>query len=381
LPDCWFTTDLFVNTRKSTDILSLVQPHLRSAPPYVPVEPPDEVARRIGLPVDRIVKLDANENPYGPSPKAAAALATAANYHIYPDPEQRSLRKAVAGYVGLGPEWVIAGAGSDELIDLLMRLFVAPGKAFLNSPPSFSFYPFLAGVLRAEVVEVQRREDHSLDIEAVLIAARDANLIVVASPNNPTGNLLSDGELQALLGTGLPVVLDEAYAEFSGTSRAEYVRDHSQLIVLRTFSKWAGLAGLRLGYMVADPALIDLVLRIKQPYNVNVAAEAAAIASFEDLAYLQGNVEALIRERERMAGLLASLPGVEVSPSRANFVLCRLHGSSAREAHASLLERGILVRYFDTPLLQNHLRISAGRPSDTDILVAALGEILMKARV
>ena len=369
-----------MNTQKSADVLNLVQSHLRSAPPYVPVEPPDEVAQRIGVPAERIVKLDANENPYGPSPKAVAALATAENYHIYPDPEQRSLRKALAGYVGLGPEWVIAGAGSDELIDLLIRLFVAPGTACLNFPPSFGFYPFLAGVLAADLVEVQRREDHSLDIESALIAARDASLIVVASPNNPTGNLLNDAELEALLGTGLPVVLDEAYAEFSGASRKDLVRDYPQLIVLRTFSKWAGLAGLRLGYMVANPALVDLVLRIKQPYNVNVAAEAAAIASFEDLAYLQGNVEVLIRERDRMAGLLASLQGVEVSPSRANFVLCRLHGSSAREAHARLLERGILVRYFDTPLLQNHLRISAGRPSDTDILVAALGEILLKAR-
>jgi histidinol-phosphate aminotransferase len=370
-----------VNLRKSADILSLVQPHLRSAPPYVPVEPPDEVAQRIGVPAERIVKLDANENPYGSSPKAAEALARAKNYHIYPDPEQRSLRKALAGYLGLGPEWVIAGAGSDELIDLLMRLFVVPGKALLSFPPSFSFYPFLAGVLGAEVIEVQRREDHSLDIESALIAARDANLIVAASPNNPTGNLLTDGELEALLGTGLPIILDEAYAEFSGASRKDLVREYPQLIVLRTFSKWAGLAGLRLGYMVASPALIELVLRIKQPYNVNVAAEAAAIASFEDLVYLQGNIEALVRERDRMAGLLVSLPGVEVSPSRANFVLCRLHGSSAREAHARLLERGILVRYFDTPLLQNHLRISAGRPADTDILVAALGEILMKTRV
>jgi histidinol-phosphate aminotransferase len=381
LPHCPFRELSKVSSQNDADILSLVQPHLRSAPPYIPVEPPDEVAQRVGLPVERIVKLDANENPYGPSPKAAEALARAKNYHIYPDPEQRSLRKALAAYVGLGPEWVIAGAGSDELIDLLMRLFVAPGKAFLNFPPSFSFYPFLAGVQRADLVEAQRREDHSLDIEAALSAARDANLIVVASPNNPTGNLLTDLELEALLGTGLPVVLDEAYAEFSGTSRVDLVPRHPQLIVLRTFSKWAGLAGLRLGYMVANPALIDLVLRIKQPYNVNVAAAAAAVASFEDLAYLEGNVEALIRERDRMAGMLASLPGVEVSPSRANFVLCRLHGSSAREAHARLLERGILVRYFDTPLLQNHLRISASRPADTDLLVAALGEILMKTKV
>ena len=358
-----------------------MQPHLVATPPYVPVEPPDEVAQRIGLPPDRIVKLDANENPYGPSPKVAEALANAHTYHIYPDPEQRKVRAALGRYVGFDPGWLVAGAGSDELIDLLVRLFVPPGESILNFPPSFSFYPFLASVQGASVVNVQRRSDQTLDLEAALIAAKDARLTIVASPNNPSGTLLARAGVEALAALGRPLIVDEAYYEFAGESCIDLVRQYPNLIVLRTLSKWAGLAGLRIGYMVAHPSLIDVIMRVKQPYNINAAAEIAVLASMEDLPYLQGLVQAIIKEKQRLEVELAKLPGFEVTPSRANFLLCRLNGVSARDVHARLIERGVLVRYFDTPLLQNHLRISAGRPDQTDALLAALREIIAAAKV
>ena len=358
-----------------------MQPHLVATPPYVPVEPPDEVAQRVGLPPERIVKLDANENPYGPSPKVVAALAKAGNYHIYPDPEQRKVRAALGRYAGFEPEWVVAGAGSDELIDLLVRLFVPPGESILNFPPSFSFYPFLASVQGANVVNVQRRADHTIDLESALIAANNARLTVVASPNNPSGTLLPRADVETLAQLGRPLVIDEAYTEFAGESCVDLVRTYPNLIVLRTLSKWAGLAGLRIGYMVADPSLVDVIMRVKQPYNVNAAAEIAVLASMDDLPYLQGLVQKIVVEKQRLEVELAKLPGFEVSPSSANFLLCRLSGVSAREVHARLIERGILVRYFDTPLLQNHLRISAGRPDQTDALLAALREIIAMAKV
>jgi histidinol-phosphate aminotransferase len=157
------------------------------------------------------------------------------------------------------------------------------------------------------------------------------------------------------------------------------VKQHANLIVLRTLSKWAGLAGLRIGYMVANPSLIDVVLRVKQPYNVNVAAEIGTLASLDDLGYLKERVAAIIHERDRMASMLSEVPGLTVTPSQANFVLCHLEGIAARDVHQGLLERGILVRYFDTPLLQNHIRISAGRPDQTDALIRALREILAPA--
>ncbi len=358
-----------------------MQPHLVATPPYVPVEPPDEVAQRIGLPPERIVKLDANENPYGPSPKVVAALAQGQSYHIYPDPEQRKVRAALGRYVGFEPEWLVAGAGSDELIDLLVRLFVPPGESILNFPPSFSFYPFLASVQGAGVANVQRRADHTIDLESALIAAQGARLAVVASPNNPSGTLLPRNDVEALAQLGRPLVIDEAYTEFAGESCVDLVRKYPNLIVLRTLSKWAGLAGLRIGYMVADPSLIDVIMRIKQPYNINAAAEIAVLASMDDLPYLQGLVRSIVKEKQRLEVELAQLPGFEVTPSSANFLLCRLSGVSAREVHARLTERGVLVRYFDTPLLQNHLRISAGRPDQTDALLAALREIIAGAKV
>jgi histidinol-phosphate aminotransferase len=357
-------------------ILSRVQPHLREAPAYVPVEPPEEVAKRIGLPPEAIVKLDANENPYGPSPAVTEALANAGSLHIYPDPEQRRFREAIGRYVGLDASYVIGGTGSDELIDLLIRLFVPPGEALLNFPPTFSFYPFLAGIQNARVIDVRRRDNHSIDIDKALTAVSEASLIVATSPNNPSGTLLPPEDLLALLATGKPVIVDEAYTEFAGQSYVGLVPEHENLIVLRTLSKWAGLAGLRVGYMVAQPALIDLVLRVKQPYNLNVAAEIATLASLEDLGYMKERIAAIVAERERLEVLLADLPGFEVTPSASNFVLCRLSDVKAHDVHRQLLERGILVRYFDTPLLENHLRITAGLPEQTDALMAALREII-----
>jgi histidinol-phosphate aminotransferase len=271
---------------------------------------------------------------------------------------------------------VIGGTGSDELIDLLLRLFVAPGEALLNFPPTFSFYPFLAAIQDAFVVDIERRADHSIDIDRALAMAAGANLIVTTSPNNPSGTLLPREDLLALLATGKPVIVDEAYTEFSGQSCVELVPRHENLIVLRTLSKWAGLAGLRVGYMVAQPALIDLVLRVKQPYNLNAAAEIATLASLDDLEYIRGRIGAIVRERERLFELLSALPGFEVTPSASNFLLCRLHDVAARDVHRRLLDRGILVRYFDTPLLENHLRITAGLPEQTDALLAALREII-----
>jgi histidinol-phosphate aminotransferase len=361
------------------DVLSFLQPHIRDAAPYVPVQPPETLAQRLGVPVERIIKLDANENPYGASPRALESLAATRSYHIYPDPEQRRLREAIGRYVGCDPTSVLVGAGSDELLEICVRLFVPPGEAILNFPPTFGMYSFLAGVQDARVINVNRRADHSLDIDNAVAAAEGARLVFVVSPNNPTGTPLSRAELDALLATGLPIVVDEAYAEFAGESYVGLVRDWPNLIVTRTFSKWAGLAGLRVGFMVAHPSLIEAGLRTKQPYSVNVAAEVAALASFDDLALLQERVRLIVAERERLTEALPTLPGFEVTPSRANFVLCRLSGVEAKRVHALLTERGIMVRYFDTPLLQNHLRISVGLPAQNDALLAALRDIVSPA--
>jgi histidinol-phosphate aminotransferase len=361
--------------RAPADVLRLVRPEILDLIGYEPIEPSDEIGRRLGVAPERIAKLDGNENPYGPSPRAIEALASFDAYHRYPDPHQRRLREALAGYTQVGPEHIVAGAGSDELIDLLVRAAVAPGDGVIDCPPAFGMYGFLARVAGGRIIEVPRQDDFSLDLEGIRAVCGDAKIIFVAGPNNPTGNPLHRNELDALLETALLVVVDEAYVEFAGGSHGELVPERENLVVLRTFSKWAGLAGLRAGYGIMPQALTDVLMQIKQPYTPNVAAEVAMLASLDDRPHLMDNVEAIVNERDRMTRAIDSLEFIQTYPSQANFVLCKVSGSDAREVRDRLAERGVFVRYFDTPRLRDHLRISVGLPDDTDRVVEALREV------
>jgi histidinol-phosphate aminotransferase len=357
---------------------ALIRPDIRDMEPYTPILPFEVLSEQLGRRPADIVKLDANENPYGPSPKALAALADLrAVAPIYPDPEARNLRAGLADYVGVGAEYILAGAGADELIDLVMRLFVRPGDAVINCPPTFGMYPFDAALNGARVVSVPRRPDFSLDVEAVEKAAvqDQAKLVFLCSPNNPDGSLLPPDTLERLLKLPAIVVLDEAYIEFAeAESAARRVPNTPNLVVLRTFSKWAGLAGLRVGYGVFPGWMMDHLWKIKQPYNVNVAAGAAARASLDDLDLLLGNVARIIAERARLFDALSAVPFLEPYPSRANFVLCRVGGGVDAAALKRRLaeEAGILIRYFDKPGLRDHVRFSVGKPGHTDRLSAVL---------
>ncbi len=360
---------------RGVDITGLMREELDELESYEPIEPIDQLARRLGIPPERIIKLDGNENPYGPSPRALEAIASYPYYHIYPDPEQREARAALSRFLGVGEERILAGSGSDELMDIVLRLFLSPGEGVINCPPTFGMYPFLTKVVGGRVVEAPRREDFSLDVPAIEAAAKDAKLIFVASPNNPSGNVVARDELDALLATGLVVVLDEAYGEFAGESAVSQAPPRDNLLVLRTLSKWAGLAGLRVGYGVFPPAVVKAAMKIKQPYNLNAAAQAALLASLADVELLRGRVRALVEERERLIEALAGIPFLGPLPSRANFILCRVAGVDARDLWGKLRERGIMVRYFDSPRVRDCLRISVGLPEHREALVEALREI------
>ena len=343
--------------------------------PYKPIMPFDVLSQRLGRPPAEIVKLDANENVYGPSPAARAALAEARYLHIYPDPEANALRDALEKYTGVPRDRLIAGAGADELIDLVLRAILEPGDGVLNCPPSFGMYPFSTAVNGGELIEVPRRADFSValeDIERAVARHARAKAIFICSPNNPDGSVLGDQALHRLLALPLLVILDEAYVEFSGGSRITWVQEHENLVVLRTFSKWAGLAGLRVGYGAFPVWLTPHLWKIKQPYNVNVAAEAAARASLTEKAWLEERVTAIIAERERLERRLDTFTFLQPFPSRSNFVLCRVTGRDARELKQTLERKGILVRYFAKPGLENCIRVSAGRPEDTDRLLSVL---------
>lgn len=355
--------------------LGRVREHLLAIDAYAPIEPPEVVAKELGIPADQIVKLDANENPYGPSPKVKAALAAFDGYQYYPDPEQRAIREAVARYVGVEPAQVVLGNGSDEMIDLCGRLFLSPGDTLVNFPPSFGVYSFLGHVYNANIVHVERGEDFSLDLDRAERELRNAKLAFVASPNNPTGNALSRDELERLLAPGAVIAVDEAYAEFAGESFADMVAEHDNLIVLRTFSKWAGLAGMRAGFAIVPEPLAEVIWRIKIPYNLTVAAEQAVLASLGDVDSLKTTVSRIVGERDRMSERLAAIPWLRPFPSRANFILCEVRGIEAKEVQAQLRQRGILIRYFDSPGLRNCVRISVGKPEHTDRVIDALSEI------
>ena len=228
------------------------------------------------------------------------------------------------------------------------------------------------------MTDVPRNADFSLDVEGIVAHAEDegAKLIFLASPNNPTGNLLSRQELEQVLATGIMVVVDEAYQEFTETaSFALLVPQHENLAVLRTFSKWAGLAGLRVGYGVMAPALVQLLDQVKPPYNVNVAALVAAQASLDDREQLMAKVALLISERGRLFQQLQTLSFLEPQPSRANFILCRVRDRDAGALKRSLEGHGIFIKHLDAHGLRNAIRISVGKPEHTDAVVGALRKV------
>lgn len=361
-------------------------------PAYIPIEPFEVLSARYGRQPEDIIKLDANENPYGMSPRARQALANLSFPHIYPDPESRALRSALEAFTGVSAEYLVAASGVDELIDLLLRVLLEPGDRVLICPPTFGMYGFDAFLNAGQPVEAPRRPDFSLDPDLIRHAVRQhkPKVLFIATPNNPDGGMPSPEVIDALLDLPVLVVLDEAYIEFSGMgrlgeggSRLAQVSERDNLVVMRTFSKWAGLAGLRVGYGAFPRWLLPALWKAKQPYNVNVAASAAAIASLEDLDYLADIVARLRAERRRLAEGLAKLGRLQPYPSCANFALCKINGmplegegSTGSVLKTRLAQAGVLVRYFDTPRLRDHIRITAGRPEETDALIKVLGRIM-----
>ncbi len=355
-----------------TGVLRFLRPDFAELEEYKPVKPLDVLAHEIGIPVDRLVKLDANENLYGPCEDIRDAVANA-DLHIYPDPGQVALREAIAGYLDVTPEQVVAGSGADDLIDILIRLTLP--QAVVTATPTFGMYSFLAKISGVGFIEVPRAEDFSLDLCEIARAVKDegARLVFLTSPNNPTGNVIPDDDLRTLCALDALIVVDEAYAEFSGSTLVPYLAEYDNLVILRTFSKWAGLAGLRCGYSLSHPDLAEKMMAIKQPYNVNVAADVAARAAIAHRAEIFETVKALVAERDRMVRLVSELGWLTPCPSEANFVLFAVDASrSAADIAAGLRKQGVLIRYYDRPDLRGYIRISAGRPEDTDRLIAAL---------
>lgn len=362
-------------------IKKLMQPHIVSLPGYEFEDPMEVQARKLGVPPEQVLRMNLNENPYGPSPKVAEALAAFREYNRYTDPVQREARAALSEYVGFGPEHIVAGAGADELIDLSMRMFLNLGDSVINCTPTFGMYAFNTRVCGGKVVTVPRDADFDVDVEAVGDAARNgAKMLIFASPNNPTGNLTSEEKVRRLLQLEIIVVVDETYHEFSGPSIVSLVREYPNLIVLRSFSKWAGLAGLRVGFGVMHPEVAERMLTMKPPYNLSKAAELALIASLNDREFLLARARSIAAERDRMRAMLEKVPGVRPWPGHANFVLCQLPEGMGQRVYDALLRKGIFTRRYSDSRLRDFIRITAGVPEHTDAVVKALQQVMEEAK-
>jgi len=360
----------------SKDVEKMVRGGLKGMKAYTPVDPVDVLTGRAEVPAGDTAKLDGNENPYGCSPRVQKALAGFQDYNRYPDPDQRDVRRALAVYTGVKADSIVAGAGSDDLIDIILRLFIEPGDRVINCPPTFGMYPFCTVIAGGEVIKVPRRPDFSLDLPAIKkVIDAGTKLIFIASPNNPSGNMAGVAEIKELLSRDLILVVDEAYVEFSGNSLTPLVKQYANLIVLRTFSKWAGIAGLRAGYGICPANIVPYMMKIKQPYNINMAAYVAILESLADLDYLQNTVNAMVKERDVLFKGLQQFKWLKPYPSRANFILCAVLDRSAKDIYLGLQKKGIFIRYFETPELKDYIRISVGRPEDTLRVIAALRDM------
>ncbi len=368
---------------------NLLRPEVLDLEEYTPIQPFEVLSRRLGIPAEKIVKLDANENPYGPLPVVAEALAEYPFYHIYPDPQQTELREALSRFVGVPAAHILPTHGADEMLDYLCRLFLRSGDAIINCPPTFGMYSFDAGLAGGKTLEIWRKAGYAVDVEEIeKTVAGDsqsplaphpsshAKLLFLTSPNNPSGNWLTDEELQRLLALPVMVVLDEAYVEFADhPSRADWVLRHENLVILRTFSKAAGIAGLRLGYGICPTWLMEQLWKFKQPYNVNVAAAVAGLASLQHVDQIMDVVGKLKQERNRLFAALQTVPYLHPYPTQANFILCDVVGRDAKQLKLSLEREGVLVRHYNKTGLQNCIRISVGRPEQTDRLMQVLNTI------
>lgn len=362
--------------------MPLVPPNVASLTPYVPGKPIEEVERELGI--SGVAKLASNENALGPSPRAlAAAREAAAKVHLYPDGSAYLLRHALARKLGVAFEEVFVGNGSNELIELMVRTFTCEGEAVLTSAGSFVAYRLAAQAHGRAFVEAPMKARFHYDLDALRARLTPRTKVVfLANPDNPTGTWFTEAELvpflDAVPATTL-VVLDEAYLEYVDAPGFQDAlalrRRYPNLVILRTFSKIYGLAGLRLGYGVARSELVGFLDRVRAPFNTSLVAQAAGVAALDDVEHVARSRALVREERPRLAAGLAAL-GATVVPSQGNFVLADLPGTDGRAVFDALLREGVVVRPvagYGFPTCQ---RVTVGLPAENDRVLAALRKVL-----
>ncbi len=338
--------------------------------PYVPGEQPK---------IKNLIKLNTNENPYGPSPKVLAAIAAEVNdgLRLYPDPTAMQLRQAIANYYGLTVEQVFVGNGSDEVLAHVFQALFQHPAPLLFPDITYSFYPVYCGLYGIDHVTVPLSDDFELKVADYL---RPNAGIIFANPNAPTGRLLPLADIEWLLqrNTESVVVVDEAYVDFGGESAVGLVQRYPNLLVTQTLSKSRSLAGLRVGFALGHPELIEALVRVKDSFNsypLDRLAIVGGVAAMADHDYFERTRQAVIQERELLCRGLQAL-GFQIIPSAANFVFATHPRRDAAELAAQLRMRSIIVRHFRLPRIEQYLRISIGSAEQNGALLSALAEIL-----
>ena len=359
---------------------TLASPTVKGLVPYSPGKPVEEVERELGI--ADAVKLASNENPLGPSPRAVDAIAAALkNVHRYPDGSGYYVKRRLAEKFALTPDHFILGNGTNELLELAARVFLVPGDEAVYAHPAFVVYDTVVQLCGARKVRLPLRDfAHDLEAMAAAVTAR-TKMIFVGNPNNPTGTCVTPQATARFMEQVPPrvlVVWDEAYYEYLPADlrpdTLRYVREGRPALVLRTFSKIYGLAGLRIGYGIAPPALNEILNRARQPFNTNDLAQRAALAALDDDDHVQRCRRVNEEGKQYLAAELTAL-GMRVVPTAANFFLVDLGRSGAAAAEA-LLRKGIIVRPVAGAGLPHHLRITIGTPTENRQLVAALKAVL-----
>jgi len=355
--------------------------HVYSMQPYRPGKTPEQLMQSLGL--SELIKLSANENPLGASPRAKEALVNALDIiHRYPDGACSVLRDALSEFYGLPPDHFVFGNGSDELIHLFGVAYLNPGDGLMMGQPSFVRYIASAQLNQATLQAIPLTPDYRHDLEAMADAITErTKLVYLANPNNPTGTIVSRAELERFL-ERLPdhvlVILDEAYFEYADhpdyPNGLDYVRAGRNVVVFRTFSKAYGLAGLRIGYAVGRPELLDPVERVREPFNVNTLAQVAAAAALSDQAHV-ARTRTLNREGLQMFSEACERLGLRYVPSQANFLLIEV-GDHCAQVQQRLLQHGILVRTGEVFGMPTYLRVNTGTPEQNARFVEALADAL-----
>jgi len=356
----------------------LVSDEIEALIPYPPGKPIEEVERELGI--KNSIKLASNENPLGPSPKAVDAVSRALkNLHRYPDGGCFYLKEKLAKHLKVKPENLMIGNGSNEIIELVIRTFLKPGEEAIMGNPSFAVYPLAVPAAGGKAVLVPLKNlTHDLDAMADAITGR-TKIIFIANPNNPTGTIVTKAQLKRFMGRlpdGVILVLDEAYYEFvtdpEFPKSLDYLREGRNVVILRTFSKIYGLAGLRIGYGVAPERLVFYMNKVRQPFNVNSLAQVAAMAALEDEEHLKRSQKNNIDGLDFLFNEVKAM-GFDGVPTQANFFLVKV--GKGKEVYDVLLRQGVIVRPMSSYGLDEYIRVTVGLPEENKRFVETLKKI------